>query len=122
MTKKKGTIRDLDKVLPGKRIAKLAGEEIDLTTVSMRASIELARFADEREKLSGAEQMAETIRIVTLICAKNSKIDEDWLLDNTDVDTLTALVDFALESMQGKIDKENESGEEQASAKESDES
>ena len=94
-------IKDFDKILPPKRIAKLAGKEIDVSLIPSRVSLELAIFRDNVLKMkSSEEQQRKSLEIVAKVCqVKNPKITVDWLLDNTHYEQLIEFIDFVLEPL-----------------------
>lgn len=94
-------IKDFDKIIPPKRIAKLAGKEIDVSLIPSRTSLELAIFRDKVLKMkSSEEQQRKSLEIVVQVCqVKNPKITVDWLLDHTHYAQLIEFIDFVLEPL-----------------------
>lgn len=96
------TILDLDKLIPDKRIIVLAGEEIDVSKIPSRVTMEVAEKADIFKEGS-SESFPALLDMIVKIC-KPSKTDitEDWVIDNTSMDQLLALIEFVLEPLQEK--------------------
>lgn len=91
-------IKDFDKIIPLKRIAKLAGEEIDVSLIPSRISLELAIFRDKVLAMKSEDQQRKSLEIVAKVCqVKNPKITVDWLLDNTHYEQMIEFIDFVLE-------------------------
>lgn len=94
------TFKDFDKLIPPKRIAKLAGKEIDVSKLPSRISIEMAIFRDKllKGEYNNEQAAIRSIEIVAQACQKsNTDITADWLLDNTDYQQLLEFMDFVLE-------------------------
>jgi len=108
------TIRDFDKIVPNKRIAKLAGKEFDVSLISTRMALEQSEFRDNVLKMGEKEALHKAIGIVAKICGKpiesgnffkrlfSRPISEKWLVDNTNYEQLIAFIDFVLEPLTGK--------------------
>ena len=94
-------IKDFNTVLPPKRIAKLADEEIDVSLIPSRVTLELAIFRDSIFKgkiKSLEEQYRKSVEIVAKICqVKNPKITPEWLIENTNYEQLNEFIDFVFE-------------------------
>lgn len=95
-------ILDLDKLVPDKRAVILAGEEIDVSKIPSRVTMEVA----EKEAVlqSGStESFPLVLEMIVKIC-KPSKPDitQDWIVDNTSMDQLLALIEFVLKPLQDK--------------------
>lgn len=91
--------KDFNKIIPEVRIAKLGDEEIDVSKIPSRVSLELAIFRDKVLTMkSSEEQQRKSLEIVAKVCqVKNPKITVDWLLDNTHYEQLIEFIDFVLE-------------------------
>lgn len=94
-----GIFKDFNKIIPEVRVAKLGDQEIDVSKIPSRISLELAIFRDKVLTMkSSEEQQRESLEIVAKVCqVKNSKITVDWLLDNTHYEQLIEFIDFVLE-------------------------
>lgn len=94
-------IRDFNTVIPRKRIAKLAGEEIDVTLIPSRIALELSIFRDKVLDMKSFEEVQrKSLELVAKVCqVKNPKITVDWLLDNTHYEQLIGFIDFVLEPL-----------------------
>lgn len=105
--------KDFDKLIPGKRIAKLAGKEFDVSKISTRMALKQAEYRDRASKMKEKEALIEAVKIVAEICGKskpknlfeklfNRQINEKWLTNNTNFEQLVAFIDFVLEPLLGK--------------------
>lgn len=109
-------IKDFDKIIKPQKIAILAGREIDVTKVSSRMAIELARYTDRLKsgEMKSEESLSEMVDLVAKICkVKNPDIDAEWILDNADIDQLTEFSKFVL-GMGGDEKKTEETEEAKA--------
>ena len=103
MATKAPEILDLDKLVPPKRLVKLAGKEIDVSKIS---SIITLKIADTREDLS--EDNPESMNlawdiVMEIIDSQNSGITKDWLLEKTDIIQLIAFFDFILRPIKERV-------------------
>lgn len=102
----KPKILDLDKLIPQQRIVRLAGEEIDVSKIPSRVTLEVAEKADVLESGS-AESFEIMLDLVVKICKPSKQdITQEWLVDHTSFDQLLALIEFVLEPLQEKIQGE----------------
>src|SRR5690625_5246151 len=101
-------ILDLDKLVPEQRIVKLAGEEIDVSKIPSRVTMEVAEKA-EVLKSGSNESFPILLDMIVKIC-KPSKpgITQDWIIDNTSMDQLLALIEFVIEPLNEKVEEMNE--------------
>jgi len=98
-------ILDLDKLVPDKRAIRLAGEEIDVSKVPTRVMLEVAKKKDDFQS-GGDEAFDLMLDLVAKIC-KPSKpdISTDWIVDNTSMEQLLALLEFVLKPLQDRANK-----------------
>lgn len=96
---------DFDILAPPKRIAKIGGEEIDVSIVSTKIAIKFMEFSKKHkmkkfENVKNIEDIEDNalediIEIVALVCENSSKkITKDWLLSNVDIGVLMKFVKF----------------------------
>jgi hypothetical protein len=91
-------IRDFDKVVREQRIARICGEEVDVTKIPSRVTLEMTKFADNAEAMKSEESFYTVVDLVAKACSpSNPKITADWLLDNTDFETLMDFCEFVME-------------------------
>ena len=107
-----GLFRDFNKIIPEKRIAKLADKEIDVSRLPSRTSIEMAIFLDNvlNGKVNNEQAALRSVEIVAEACNKLNPdlgITSDWLLDNTHYEQLIAFIDFVLEPINKPKEKES---------------
>ena len=98
-------ILDLDKLIPEKRIVKLAGEEIDVSKIPSRVTMEVASKADVLQSGSSASFPILLDMIVKICRPSKEDITQDWIVDNTSIDQLLKLIEFVLEPLQEKVDE-----------------
>lgn len=98
-------ILDLDKLVPEQRIVRLAGEEIDVSKIPSRVTMEVAEKADMFDG-QNAESFDVLLDMIIKIC-KPSKPDitKDWIIDNTEMNQLIALIQFVIEPLQEKVNE-----------------
>ena len=91
-------IRDFDKVVREQRIARICGEDVDVTKIPSRVTLEMTKLADDADAMKQEESFYTVIDLVAKACKpSNEKITADWLLDNTDFDTLMDFCEFVME-------------------------
>ena len=110
-------MKDFDILVPQKRIAKIGGEEIDVTIIPSRASLMFIDFSKKysAEKLKSMDQesfdpaMIEAmLDVIEVVCKKySSKITKDWLLDNLPIKTLMEFITYVFEGMNKSEPVEN---------------
>ena len=102
-------IHDLDILRPQPEFVRLAGKKIDISFIPSGIAIditqlqsELAELTDTPEKMesikTGGGDASKTFDIAATICAKiteaqHSEMTKEWLLKNTDVIQIKALMD-----------------------------
>lgn len=98
-------ILDLDKLIPEQRTIILAGEEIDVSKIPSRVTMEVAEKADVLQSGSN-ESFPVLLDMIVKIC-KPSKPDitQDWLIDNTSMHQLIALIKFVLEPLNEQVEE-----------------
>jgi len=102
-------IVDFDKLAPDKRLARIGGRVIDVTTIPTRVMLEAAKFTDEQESYTNLERIEKTLGIVSRITQmRDPEITTDWLLDHADLTQLMAFIKFCLEPLRASQEKEGE--------------
>jgi hypothetical protein len=115
-------MKDFDILAPPKRTAKIGGEEVDVTFIPARAALEFINFSKKHDvkKLEALTEenldldiLGDTLDIVALVCQRtNKKITKDWLLDNSDMATLMAFVQYVFASInKTNVEAEDNAGE-----------
>jgi len=110
------TIKDFDLLIPDKRIAKLAGKEFDVSKISTKMALKQAEYRDRALLMGEKKALIEAVKIVAEICGKpksknffyrlfTKKIDEKWLISNTNFKQLVDFIDFVLEPLTGKLEE-----------------
>jgi len=96
-------ILDLDKLIPDKRVVRLAGVEIDVSKIPSRVTMELSEKAAVFKE-ANEESFPALLDMIVKICKPSQPdITQDWIIDNTSMDQLLALVEFVLEPLQEKV-------------------
>ncbi len=99
-------IVDFDKLAPDKRLARIGGRVIDVTTIPARVTLELAQFADQQKDQASDGAFTRMLELVAKIASqKDAEITADWLLDHTTVDALLAFTEFVLEPLKKRAKK-----------------
>lgn len=95
-------ILDLDKLIPKQRVVKLAGKEIDVSKIPSRVTLEIAKKSDVLQ--SGSEESFPILLdVIVKICRPSfSEITDDWIIDNTSLDQLLALIEFILKPIKDR--------------------
>lgn len=101
-----GIMKDFDAIAPKKRLARIGGEEVDVTVFSTRATLKLIEYSRKFNFLDikgnikdfSPEQFEGVAEVVAVACQRtNKKITKDWLLDNTDPVTLLEFVKYVID-------------------------
>ena len=103
-------IHDLDVLRPEPEIVKLAGKEIDISYIPSGVALDIMSLRQELEDLTntqdkvdkieeGGEEAQKSFDIAADICSKitsaqHEEMTKEWLLVNTDIIQLRALIDF----------------------------
>jgi hypothetical protein len=95
-------ILDLDKLIPSQRIVKLGGKSIDVSKIPSRVTLEIAQKSDVLK--SGSEESFPTLlNLIVNICKPSQPdITSEWLIDNTSLDQLLALIEFILQPIKDR--------------------
>lgn len=105
MAAKQPEILDLDKLIPDQRIVRLAGKEINVSKIPSRVTLEIAEKSDVLQSGSN-ESFPLLLDMIVKICKPSQPdITTDWLVDNTSLDQLLALIEFVLKPIQERADK-----------------
>lgn len=106
MSEQEGLLKDFDAIAPPKRVAKIGGEEVDVSIFSTRATLKLIEYSQKynfvdvdgiNEKNFSPGQFEGMAEVVAVACQRtNKKITKDWLLDNTDPVTLLEFVKYVI--------------------------
>jgi len=105
MSDKIPTIRDFDKIVRQERRAVISGEEVDVSKIPSRVTLEIVQFGDGAEKLDGKESFLRSVELVSKACLpSNPKITTDWLLDNTDFEQLMDFCEYVMEPIRARAE------------------
>jgi hypothetical protein len=103
--------KDFDSLLPERRVAKIAGREIDVSKIPARIVLEQAKFRDDI--LSGKvksflEQQKRTFEMVERICrVSDPDFKVENIIDDITVDQLLDFIDFVIEPLNRPRIKDN---------------
>lgn len=99
---KQPEILDLDKIITDQRIVRLSGEDIDVSKIPSRITLELAEKVDVLQSGS-ADSFPILMDMIVKICKPSKpEITRDWLVDNTSTEQLLALIEFALKPLKDR--------------------
>lgn len=94
-------------MVPQKRIARIAGEEVDVSVFSTRATLKLIELTSSPEKqaaLESGQGIEDLLEVVAIACQRsNPKITKDWLIDNVDMFTLVEFAQFVMEPVTARL-------------------
>jgi len=102
MPDKQPVIVDFDKFETQRRIAKICGEEIDVTRIPTRSTLALAQFSDDMSagKYSNEESFMKLVELIAkVVHPLCPKLTADKLLDETIYVSLKAFLDFVTEPL-----------------------
>lgn len=92
--------QDFSSVVPGRRVAVICGEEVDVTRVPARVTLAMFAKIQEKRRNNGQFEIDDLAEIVSMVCTRsNPKVTKDWLLDNAEIAELVKFSDFVLEPM-----------------------
>jgi hypothetical protein len=106
MTTKKPEILDLDKIVPELRIVKLAGKEIDVSKIPSEVTLSIAEKTDML-KSGSSESFPVIFDMIIKICNATNPDDDitkEWLIRNTSMEQLLALMDFVMKPLRERAD------------------
>lgn len=113
-------MKDFDALAPPKRIAKIGGEEIDVSFVPARTALKFIDFSKKYDmnalknggtEAFGSGMLEGMLDIIEAICARSSKkITTAWLLDNVEMSVLMQFVEYVFEGVK-KTNTPESSGE-----------
>ncbi|MBU8733434.1 hypothetical protein KM915_25820 [Cytobacillus oceanisediminis] len=100
-------ILDLDKLIPDKRIVKLAGKEIDVSKIPSEVTIEMAAKQDEMKSGTNKsfDMVFETAIKICNASNQDEPITKEWLIKNTTLDQLLALMEFIMKPFKERAEK-----------------
>lgn len=95
-----GTIKDFDVLAPPKRLAKIGGEEVDISFIPTRIALEFMAFSDFKEEGFKPEMFQKIVDVTAKLCLRsNPKMTADWILDNVDPVTLMQFLVYSVKSL-----------------------
>ena len=98
--------KDFDKVIRPERKARIAGEDVDVSKIPSRVTLEMAKLSDDAKELNSEEGFYKSVDLVAKACApSNPKITAEWLLDYTDFIELMEFMDWVLEPVKKRTEE-----------------
>ena len=105
--------RDFDIIAPPKRVAKIGGEEVDVSIFPARATLKLMDLVDTPEKqaeLESGKNIEALVEVVATACQKsNPRITKDFLLD-LDITVLVEFAEYVMEPVKQKMQQKESAG------------
>jgi hypothetical protein len=96
-------IVDFDKVIPEKRIAKIAGKEIDVSKLPARLVLEQAKFSDDLQSgkiKSMTDIQKRSFETVEKVCkVSNPDFSLEEIIDDITVEQLLQFIEYVLEPL-----------------------
>lgn len=108
----KPLIKDFDKMIKKEKYAILSGVTIDVSTIPSRVAVLLSSYQAKMKsgEIAPEDMFYEMVDLAARVCAvKNPEITADWILDNTDVATLSQFIKYVLAVTEEAIDTEKKS-------------
>ena len=101
---------DVDKILPPARTFTLAGETVDVSALPSKVVLEIIKSKTSFEK-DGDAAFDMLISKTEEICQRtNKKITRAWLLENTTIQQLIAIIEFILEPLKAAAETKGKQG------------
>lgn len=111
-------LKDFDKLIPDKRIAKIGNREFDCSLISTRMALRQISFRDKALTMSGADAFNTAVEIVAEICKPvggnkflslfRRKVTAKWLKNNCNYAQLLEVIDFVLKPLYQEAEPEKE--------------
>lgn len=97
-------ILDLDKIVTHERIVRLAGKSIDVSKIPSRVTLEIAKKS-EVLKSGSEDSFPILLDLIVKICRPSQPdITDEWLIDNTSLDQLLAMIEFILQPIKDRTE------------------
>ena len=94
-------ILDLDKIIPKKRIVKLAGKKIDVSKIPSEVILEIAKKKTVLD--TGTDESFDMIfDLAVKICNAGNvdkEITKEWLIGKTSIEQLMAMIEFIIKPL-----------------------
>ena len=101
-------LKNFDKINREKREIQVGGEVADVTRIPSRVMLELVNAADSGEiSEDNPGSFQRTLELVEKVTTpSNPKMTADFLLDNTDFETLVELIEYVMEPVRNKMEQQ----------------
>lgn len=96
---------DIDRILPPPRTFSLAGKTVDVSRIPTRVVLSIARDNEVLEARNDASFDLMLGYVETICKASAPEVTRDWLLDNTDITQLWALINFVLAPLHERVER-----------------
>lgn len=97
-------ILDLDKLVPKKRIVKLAGKAIDVSKIPSEVTLELAENEDKLQSAGSFEMIFDMVIKICNATNPDEDITKEWLVKNTSLEQLMALMEFIMKPLRDRAE------------------
>lgn len=111
-------LKNFDQINREKREIQVGGEKADVTKIPSRVMLELIDAAESGEiSEDNPASFKNVLSLVEKVCTpSNPKMTADFLLDNTDFETLTELIYYIMEPVREKMEQQSETKNTKAQA------
>ncbi len=114
-------LKNFDQINREKREIQVGGEKADVTKIPSRVMLELVDASESGEiSEDSPASFKRVLGLVEQVCTpSNPKMTADFLLDNTDFETLVELIYYIMEPVREKMEQQEKNTTAQASGKKS---
>ena len=101
-------LKNFDKINHEKREIQVGGEVADVTRIPSRVMLELVQAAETGEiSEDNPSSFGKTLELVAKVTTpSNPKMTADFLLDNTDFETLIDIIEYVMEPVKNKMEQQ----------------
>ena len=112
-------LKNFDQINREKREIQVGGEKADVTKIPSRVMLELVDASESGEvSEDNPASFKKVLELVEKVCTpSNPKMTADFLLDNTDFETLTELIYYIMEPVREKMEQQEKNTKAQAGKK-----
>lgn len=111
-------LKNFDQIQREERKIQVGGEVADITKIPSRVMLELIDAAESGEiSEDNPASFKRVLELVEKVCTPtNSKMTADFLLDNTDFETLVELIYYVMQPIREKMEQQSETKNSKAQA------
>jgi len=101
-------LKNFDQINREKREMQVGGEIADVTRIPSRVMLELAKAVESGEiSDDNPASFDKALDMVAKVCTvSNPKMDADFLLDHTDFETLIEVVEYVMQPVREKMERQ----------------